>query len=332
MSQRDSLYRKVLRFASTFFSFLFFLFFRRLHPLFGKVFRRLRLLFVVPAGRTDDSFPRPAFFRGISILHIFSLISICALTILDKYYILIISKYRTLKRENDERQRMSILHALSFLFILCAGRARRNVSDRYHQKFSARKGDIILQQNRQSGISSASSAGPGLFLRFTLTFEEAREAFLLIIDRRSPVSRRIMSFVLLAAALVCVCLYGLHPYGLQFALTALFFALFSYLVSAAPALRVGRAARAVAKRAGVYELTLCEEGYLILPGGETLLLDGDARSRAYETDRLFAIRPDRFHTVCLPKRSIPESEHSLVRTILKTNIRAFHDRRGVTYR
>lgn len=180
----------------------------------------------------------------------------------------------------------------------------------------------LLQQNKPRTF----------FFRFSLTYEEAREAFLLIIDRRSPAARRIMSLTLLALAILCVCLYGLHPYGLQYAMMSLLFAAASYLVSAYPSLRANRAARNVAQCAGVYELTLSEEGYLLLPGGEKLALNGDSRSRAYETDRLFAIRPDRLHTVCLPKHSIPASEHPQVRRILKTNTRAYHDRRGIPYK
>lgn len=170
------------------------------------------------------------------------------------------------------------------------------------------------------------------FFRFTLTYEEAREAFLLIIDRRSPAARRIMRLALLSMASVCVCLYCIHPYGLQYALAALLFAVFAYLVSAWPSLRAARAARHVAHIAGVYEITLSEEGYLLLPDGERVDLNGDSGSRAYETERLFAIRPDRLHTFCLPRRSIPASDFQQVRSILKTNVRAYHDRRRVLYK
>lgn len=168
--------------------------------------------------------------------------------------------------------------------------------------------------------------------RFSLTYEEAREAFLLIIDRRTPAARRIMSFTLLALAVICVCLYGLHPYGLQYALTALLLAVSSYLVSAYPSLRAARAAKNVTRTTGIYEFTLSEEGCLLLPNGERIDLNGDSGSRAYETEHLFAIRPDRLHTFCLPKHSIPASDFQQVRSILKTNVRAYHDRRRVLYK
>lgn len=168
--------------------------------------------------------------------------------------------------------------------------------------------------------------------RFSLTYEEAREAFLLIIDRRTPAARRIMSFTLLALAVICVCLYGLHPYGLQYALTALLFAVSSYLVSAYPSLRAARAAKNVTRTTGIYEFALSEAGCLLLPNGERIDLNGDSGSRAYETEHLFAIRPDRLHTFCLPKHSIPASDFQQVRSILKTNVRAYHDRRRVLYK
>lgn len=162
--------------------------------------------------------------------------------------------------------------------------------------------------------------------QFQLTYEEAREAFLLIIDRRSHTSRLIMGGVLLILALVSAILYGRNPYGLQFALAAILFALFAFLVLAYPALKAGRAAKSVTCQGGTYKLKLSPKGYFILPDNQKLLINGDRLSRVLESDTLFAIRPDRFNTVCLPKRTIQADDISQVRAILQIYAGAYHDK------
>ena len=185
-----------------------------------------------------------------------------------------------------------------------------------------------MHQDMRHSFPNETQEESDLSFRFSLTYEEALEAFLLIIDRRTPTARKCMSGILLLLAVLCVYLYGIQPYGLQFALMGLLFAFFSFLVYAQPSLKASRAARKVAAAGGTYALVLSEKGYFLLPGDEKLSLKGDSRSRAFETDTLFAIRPDRFHTVCLPKHALREPEAERVHKILKTNIRAFHDRRG----
>lgn len=162
--------------------------------------------------------------------------------------------------------------------------------------------------------------------QFQLTYEEAREAFLLVIDRRSHTSRLIMGGVLLALALGSAILYGRHPYGLQFALAAILFALFAFLVLAYPTLKAGRAAKSVTRQGGTYKLKLSTKGYFVLPGGEKLPINGDRLSRVLESDTLFAIRPDRYNTVCLPKRIIQADDIAQVRAVLQTYARTYHDK------
>lgn len=207
---------------------------------------------------------------------------------------------------------MRIPHALSFFI-----RPKSSGTERRHD---------FLQQNRQHPFSEDARGETGLSFRFSLTYEEAREAFLLIIDRRSPAVRRLMGSLLLGLGALCAYAYSIHPYGLHYALLGLLFAFFSFLVFARPSLKAGSAARRLAGAGGTYALILSEKGYFLLPDGEKLFLRGDSRSRAFETNTLFAIRPDRLHTVCLPKRSLRDTEVKQVRNILKTYVRVFHNR------
>lgn len=87
---------------------------------------------------------------------------------------------------------MRIPHALSFLFV-------RN-------PLAQKGGTIFLQQNRQHPFSEDAQGETGLSFRFSLTYEEAREAFLLIIDRRSPAVRRLMGSLLLGLGALCALL------------------------------------------------------------------------------------------------------------------------------
>ncbi len=171
-------------------------------------------------------------------------------------------------------------------------------------------------------------AGKSCSFRYELAYDEIYDALRLIVDRRSPRSRRVMGIVLLVLAAPCVVLYALNPYGLQWALLAILFAVFSFLVLCSPSLRAKKGARAATRRKGYYKLTLSGDGYIVLANGNRIELDGDKDSRAYETDALFAIRPDQVTSVCLPKRMMQPAEITLTREILKTYVRAFHQRCG----
>ncbi|MCD7830116.1 MAG: hypothetical protein LUG58_06735 [Clostridiales bacterium] len=182
----------------------------------------------------------------------------------------------------------------------------------------------MSRQKKAKRKDAAGSPPSGeISVRYELRYEEAYEALRLIVDRRSPKSRRVMGYALLALAVVCVVLYARDPYGLQFALLALLFALFSFLVLWTPHLRAQRGAKAITRRKGYYQYTLSGKGYVKLANGTKIDLKGDKDCRAHETETLFAIRPDRMNTICLPKRCLTPSQVLLAREILEYYSRVF---------
>lgn len=183
-----------------------------------------------------------------------------------------------------------------------------------------------MQKHIRNSSPSKKNSEQLLHFNFKLTFEEASEAFLLIIDRRSRISRLAMGMTLLLLALVNVILYALHPYGLQYAMMAFQFAVFSFLVFAYPSIKARFAAKSVVRQGGYFKLMLSTDGYFILPGGDKLRLNGDRHSRVLESNTLFAIRPDKSHTLCLPKRVVRASDISLVRQIFQSSTNTFYDR------
>lgn len=161
-------------------------------------------------------------------------------------------------------------------------------------------------------------------LHYELHFDEVYEALLLIIDRRRVNSRRCMGIFLFLLALVCVVLYGRTPYGIQFALMALLFAVFSFLVLAYPQLKAQTGARAIIRRGGRYQIELLSDGWIALPNGDQVDLAGDKSGRTLETRELFALRPDRLHTLCIPKRILNDGQTQQIRQILTTYSRTYH--------
>jgi hypothetical protein len=84
----------------------------------------------------------------------------------------------------------------------------------------------------------------------------------------------------------------------------------------APALKARRGARAVARTGGTYCYVLSAADGIILNNGQAVPLDGDPDARAIESARVFAIRPDREHSFCIPKRVLKEEEITAIRRLL----------------
>lgn len=164
-------------------------------------------------------------------------------------------------------------------------------------------------------------------LTYDMTYDEVYGALLMIIDKRSKKARRIMGGVLLAAAVACVVLFAMNPYGLVFELAAILFALFSFLVFCYPGIKAKQGAKKISRLRGTYKIKLFSDGYIVPGGRERLDIRGDKDCRAFESDTVFALRLDRMTNFCLPKRRMNGSEIQLTRSTLKTYARRFSDRR-----
>ncbi len=62
---------------------------------------------------------------------------------------------------------------------------------------------------------------------------------------------------------------------------------------------------------------------MVILSGPPLELCGDRDARAFETDALFVLRPDRQNSFCLPKRIMTEREIDLTRSIVAGHVKKF---------
>lgn len=155
-------------------------------------------------------------------------------------------------------------------------------------------------------------------LEFTyqLTYEESYETFLVLSMRQSRRVRNILAAVLTVIAVVMLVLYYLNSNGFHyFVIAVLDILLLAYLIYV-PALKAKKGAKAVSRQKGTYKMELTEGGNIRSQGG-TIPLAGDKDARAVETEKVFALRPDRVHTFCLPKRILTPEETDRVREILR---------------
>lgn len=153
-------------------------------------------------------------------------------------------------------------------------------------------------------------------LNYQLSYEELAESMTLICDRRSKKSRIIMSCVLFVLAIGAVILYAQNPYGIHYAFTAIVMAAFSFIVGAYPSLKGKNSARKISKQRGTYKLVVSSDGYILPYGDDSVDLFAFSGGKCFETNQLFAIRADRFHSFCIPKRILNPIQLFEIRAIL----------------
>ena len=156
-----------------------------------------------------------------------------------------------------------------------------------------------------------------LKLNYSLTEDEAFQAFYLLASRRSGIMKWIVSAVLAALTLVLLVFYAADSRRVHLLFLAVCAIALLFYILYQPLLRAKRGARRVGKTGGRYQITLYQDGRISLPGEDTLKLSGDKYARAIETDMIFALRPDAQHTICIPKRILPAEEADFIRTVLK---------------
>jgi len=154
-----------------------------------------------------------------------------------------------------------------------------------------------------------------LSFRYQLSYDEAYEAFYLLSFRRSRTFKLAVGCGLVAVIVILLVLFVLDPRKIHYFMIVILALLLLFYLIYMPAVKARRGARQVVKTGGTYQLELTEDGQLRLQK-ETIPLAGDKNARAYETNRIFAIRTDTARTFCLPKRLMQEDQMSRVRAIL----------------
>ena len=167
-------------------------------------------------------------------------------------------------------------------------------------------------------------------VQYQPTYDELKEAIALLVEKRSKRSRRVVGCLWLIAALICLVLYIREPIGLHYAFGALVGSVTATLVWGYPDIKAAAEAKKILKKKGTYKLQIRSDGYVIPYGLDPLSLSEDKKSRAYETDRLFSIRPDLNHSIYLPKRAMDKNRIEFTRNILQTYCSSFTDCRKTT--
>lgn len=155
-------------------------------------------------------------------------------------------------------------------------------------------------------------------LNYNLSFDELFEAISMLVDKKSKKSRMIMGCVLFLAAVSCVILYAFQPYGIQYAFSAFVLGVFACLVMGYPTLKGRINARRICKQKGVYKITFTTDGYITPYKENALDLWEDNKCCAYESDAVFALRADRTHSFCIPKRVLTPTQVNQTRQMFKT--------------
>lgn len=159
-------------------------------------------------------------------------------------------------------------------------------------------------------------------VRYQLEPSQTKEALFLILDRRGIRARAIIAVLLflLAAGLV---LWGnsVAP-GVNLTLAG-YSAAVAVLVYCYPKMRAQWSSRRLSRTAGHYQLAFYTNGTVGLPDGSQVSLRGDKGSRGFSTSRVFALRPDRQHTFCIPRSALSPHQQAILTQLLRENLRAF---------
>jgi hypothetical protein len=164
-----------------------------------------------------------------------------------------------------------------------------------------------------------------LCLYYKLSYDDIYETFSTLMGKHSLRCRYILTAVLFAMAVVMLVLYAHNPSHIEYSFLALINALGMFMVFGYPEIKARRNAKRVNSIRGAYELTFYPQGQIQPRGGTKLELNGDKDARAFETESLFIIRPDRLHTFTIPKRTIRPEELEMIRETLKSHMKKYYN-------
>lgn len=155
-----------------------------------------------------------------------------------------------------------------------------------------------------------------LEFEYQLKYEESYETFYLLSMKGGKQARNILAVILTVIAVAMLLLYYQDSSRIHYFFIAILDIALLYYLIYVPALKAKKGAKKVSRQRGIYRIELTDDGK-IRSGKECIPIRGDKDARVIETERIFAIRPDRLHTFCLPKRILREEEIDQVRKILK---------------
>ena len=154
-----------------------------------------------------------------------------------------------------------------------------------------------------------------LELQYTLSYQEAYETFYVLASRRSSRTRIITAVLLTAIAIIMLVLFANNGIKIHYLFLAICSIALLFYVLYQPIITAKHGAAKVQKAGGKYRIILFSDGKIRFPNGEELCLKEDKYSRVIETENVFAMRIDAYHTVCVPKRILKEKDEQFIRAL-----------------
>lgn len=156
--------------------------------------------------------------------------------------------------------------------------------------------------------------------RYSLSYQEAYDAFLALAMRYTKKVKYGLMATIVLVAIFSMVIFAMDPdrfYVFFLVIMAVIMTIYLFYM---PIIKAKKGAAQVARIGGTYEVAITSTGKIILAGVEDDLKQ-DKNSRAVELKDSFAIRPNSYTTVCIPKRTMRPSQVEAVREILKEYIK-----------
>ncbi len=155
---------------------------------------------------------------------------------------------------------------------------------------------------------------------YKLSYEECYETFLLLSMKWSRKIRKLIGGLLILITIILLAGYFFDSTKIHYFVMSILAILLLYYLIYVPVLKAKKGAIKVSKAKGTYKVKITEDG-MVVTDTESMPLASDKDARAIETEQLYILRPDRMHTICLPKRVMNEQEKEAIRNILKANVK-----------
>ncbi len=156
--------------------------------------------------------------------------------------------------------------------------------------------------------------------RYSLSYQEAYDAFLALAMRYTKKVKYGLMTAIVAVTVCCMVMFIMNPDRFYVFFMIIIAVLMTAYLFYMPVIKAKKGASQVARINGTYEVGITSTGKIILAGQEDDLKQ-DKNSRAVELKDSFAIRLNSYTTVCIPKRTMRESQIDAVRDILKEYIK-----------
>lgn len=163
--------------------------------------------------------------------------------------------------------------------------------------------------------------------QYQLNYDEAYETFMVLSNKWPRKVRILLTGAVIAIAVVMLILYYLDSRRAHLFVIAIAAILILVYMLYFPPIKAKRGAARVQKTGGTYRIVLTAGGEIVLPNKSRIPLKGDKEARVVETDHVFALRPDRLTTICIPKRVVKKDDLEGIRQLFSTYVK-FQDLTG----